>query len=1045
MGPDIPNFSCAALWTDCLYRLGVMRRAALGGVVAMVGALAGCATPPPGAYVNGDAGGAVAQVLIGDNTAGESCAQSGDAAGGVEIFCGTWVQPSARLRRVPAGSLRQLMTTSSWRIALDVRFACEEAAETTILGGAPALVAQCTRRIGGWPHVALVAQVDGAAWIGDGVLPALPVMEKAIAIMSGRQTAGTAAQNSAATTLVAERLAARNFGAGDIGQYDQLIEAGTRANLADESGQAEAAFRSALAVQERALGRDDPNTVTPLTYLALQLSNQGRMQDAESLFTRAAALVARAADPVAPARLAHYRALHALNRGQLPQALELLRDAEAEYRRFVPRSAAEARPAPPTSRFARSGPVNLADLLPSRELVTDPVARSALFGLVEVGRYRALVLRDLGRTAESAAALRDATELARGNGLTQPLLLARLYRSGAMTEAAAGRHGAASAELDRAVSAFGRVLPGSKPVANTRLVRARQLALAGDTDGALAECRAGVRILTQLKTGTDPEFAAGCLDIFAAQAARDAGARQGLYAEMFAAAQVAQGGITSQQIAQATARLGENARDPRVADAIRARQDASSALAELYRKRDDVLQRAGATDSPEVVEVDTRIATVQAALAEADSALQAAAPNYGQLVQQVVGAATVQGLLRPGEAFVGMTLNADSGWVFLVRRERLAVARIDGGLARMADLVGRVRASIEGGGEVLPEFDTGSAYQLYAATLAGVERDLDGITTMSIAPVGPLLALPFDVLLTAPARPDRLAEAPWLLRRFTLAHVPSPGNFVSLRRIAGGSRAVRPWFGFGEFRPIAPEQARRTFTGQDCAASAQLLTRLSPLPFATRELEAARLLLGATAGDELLGEAFTAGNVLKRDLRDYRVLQFSTHALLPSEIACQTEPAIVTSVPVGALDATGALLSASQIASLNLDADLIVLSACNSGGPGGTVAGESLSGLARSFFYAGARALMVTHWAVNDQTAAYLVADTMRRLRDRPEFGIAEALRAAELGLLDGAGKDLNPEVAHPFYWAPFAVIGEGSGRLSGLLARDGRPAKPNG
>jgi CHAT domain-containing protein len=215
-----------------------------------------------------------------------------------------------------------------------------------------------------------------------------------------------------------------------------------------------------------------------------------------------------------------------------------------------------------------------------------------------------------------------------------------------------------------------------------------------------------------------------------------------------------------------------------------------------------------------------------------------------------------------------------------------------------------------------------------------------------------------------------------------------------------------------------------------------MLTRLSPLPFAKRELEAARLLLGAATTDELLGEAFTAANVLGRDLRDYRVLQFSTHALLPSEIACQTEPAIVTSVPRGALDAGGALLTASQVAGMNLDADLIILSACNSGGPGGTVAGESLSGLARSFFYAGARALMVTHWAVNDQTAAYLVADTMRRLRDRPDFGIAEALRAAELGLLDGAGKDLNPDVAHPFYWAPFAVIGEGSGRLSGVIRR---------
>jgi CHAT domain-containing protein len=440
--------------------------------------------------------------------------------------------------------------------------------------------------------------------------------------------------------------------------------------------------------------------------------------------------------------------------------------------------------------------------------------------------------------------------------------------------------------------------------------------------------------------------------------------------------------------------------------------------------------------SPELADVDARIAETQAALADADSSLQAAAPNYGQLVQQVVTAPTVQALLHPGEAFVAMTLNDTAGWLFLVRRDRLAVARIAGGLPAMAGLVGHIRASIEGDGTVPPEFDTDAAYRLYAATLAGVEADLDGITSLAIAPVGPLLAIPFDVLLTGPAKPDQLVTAPWLLRRFSLSHVPSPGNFVSLRRIAGGSRAARPWFGFGEFQPILPAQARHTFAGQDCAASAALLADLSPLPFATRELEAARLLLGADSSDELLGADFTAAAVLHRDLRNYRVLQFSTHALLPSELACQTEPAIVTSVPAGAPDASGALLTASQVANLNLDADLIILSACNSGGPGGTVAGESLSGLARSFFYAGARALMVTHWAVNDQTAAYLVADMLRRLREQPTAGIAEALRATELGMLDGAGKDLNPEVAHPFYWAPFAVIGEGSSRLTGLASK---------
>ena len=128
-------------------------------------------------------------------------------------------------------------------------------------------------------------------------------------------------------------------------------------------------------------------------------------------------------------------------------------------------------------------------------------------------------------------------------------------------------------------------------------------------------------------------------------------------------------------------------------------------------------------------------------------------------------------------------------------------------------------------------------------------------------------------------------------------------------------------------------------------------------------------------------------------------------------------------------DASGSLLTASAVLDLDLDADTVILSACNSGGPGGTTAGESLSGLARSFFYAGARSLMVTHWSVNDQIAAYLVADTLRRLKSGEAGGIAASMRAAQLGMLDEAGKTLTAEVSHPFYWAPFAVIGEGGQR----------------
>ena len=993
--------------------------------------LAGCATPPPSAYLSGSTKQAGAQVAIGKNSVGEACTQQADGADNADIFCGTWLQPSAQVRGgapATAASLSELATASPWRAALDTRFACGNPTSTTILDGQSALILQCTRRIGGWPQVAMVALVNGKAWYADGVLPVLPVMERAIGVLSGLRRADAAPVSSGADALVADRLAARAFGSGDIGLYDQLIEAGSRANLADDPVHAEAAFRQALAVQEKALGQNNPNAVTPLTYLGLQLSDQGRYGEADEIFARAAALAANAADPIAGARLLHYRALNAFNQGHYPDALALLQQAEAAYSRNVPPEALAARPG--NARISRVGTGSLADLLPNQQLLTDPSARAALLGLVEVRRYRSIVLRDLDRIPESDAALQSASDLAHANGLAQPQLTARLFRTSAMTAASEGQNELAAYELGQSSAAFDRALPDSKPLANTMLLRAAQLARAGNGAEALALCRRGVGYLSSLKVGTDPVLIAGCLDVYAAQADADPAARQGLIAEMFAASQVAQGGITSQQIAQATARLSENARDPNVAKAIRARQDASAALATLFRQKDNMVQSDAAPGkSVDTTDIDKKIAAAQTALADTDAALQAASPNYGQLVQQVVTAPMVQAALRPDEAFVAMTLSDTGGWTFLVRPHTLAIARITGGQTRMAELVKKIRASIESDEDQPPPFDVADAQALYAATLGGVANEMGGVTTLTVAPAGPLLSLPFEVLLTGPASNDNLAAAPWLLRKYTIAHVPSPSNFVSLRKIASGSRGTHPWFGFGEFQPISLAQAQRSFQGQGCEESAQLLSTL-PLCL-SRGVNWKRhgCCWAGRRATSWWGPTFTAEAVMKAHLKDYRILQFSTHALLPAELKCQTEPAIVTSAPAGATDAGGALLTASEVAGMDLDADLVILSACNSGGPGGTTAGESLSGLARSFFYAGARSLMVTHWAVNDQTAAFLVADSLRRLRENPAQGVAAALRAAQLGMLDAAGHGMVAAVAHPFYWAPFALIGDSGER----------------
>jgi CHAT domain-containing protein len=1029
-----------------------MRLTRIGGTLALLALLAGCAVPPPDAYVAGGKS-EVAGLALGKNATGEACTQQQTGDNAADVYCGTWTQPSARVRSAgaaDAGALNGLATGSAWRRALENRYSCGAPSSTSILGGQPALVMKCTQRLGGWPHLAMVASVDGRGWYADGVLPALPVMERSIGVLSGRVRAEAASQSqtSAADAQLASRLAAAAVSSGDIGAYEQLIKEAARANQAENFAGAEDAYRAALALQEKALGANDPNIVSSVLNLALQISNQGRWSEADGLFARADRLAAGAVDASMKARLLHYEALHQLNQGKREKALELLNRADPAYASLLPPNVLNARPAGARSTINQLGAVGNTGLLGGADVLTDVSTRSALLGLIEVRRYKAIVLRGLGRTAESQQALASARQLAAANGLQQAVLRARMDRTGAALDAALDEPGRAAAAFGSAAAAFSTALPDSRPVAETELLRAGQLLQADRPDAALAICQSGVKLLRQLKIGTESKLIAPCLDAYAkaAQARSKAGddrGAQALLVEMFEAAQLSQGGITSQQIAQATARLSENARDPKVAEAIKARQDSANALADLYRERDRLEQArnpAPSAAAPGVAlptasappaispELDAKIAKAQADVANADAALQAAAPNFGQLVQQVAPASQVFAALAPGEGFVSISLSNDGGWSFLLRDGHVYAARVDGGTPRMAKLVKTIRASIESDTGTPPPFNVAAARELYDATLGGLAAGMKGMTSLVVAPVGPLLSVPFELMLTGPADPDHLGTAPFLLRRMEIAHVPAAANFVSLRKIAGGSRAQQAWFGFGDFHPVTLAQARASYSA-GCGDSAALFAGLPPLPYAKRELEAARQILSAPAADELLGSRFTAPAVLKTPLKNYRILHFATHALLPTDLHCQTEAAIVTSAPAGAKNASGALLTASEVTGLDLDANLVILSACNSGGPGGGAAGESLSGLARSFFYAGARALLITHWEVNDQAAAYLVAVTLQRYRADPGLGFAGALRAAQLAMLDGAGKDLPAAIAHPFYWAPFALIGDGSGK----------------
>jgi CHAT domain-containing protein len=968
--------------------------------LALVAAIAGCATPPPEAYYTAVGNDGAPSVALGNNAAGEPCTESEISPGReYALYCGTWKQPSARLTKGPAATeaeLTALATTSRWRQGLDSNLDCGAPTQSTILGG-PALLLRCSRRLEGFPQTAFVVLLDGHAWFADGVPPASPVLERAVALNSGRITAASLGSVVESPGLAAERLASRGGSADDLATYQSLLRTAVRANLAGEFAAAEAAYRSMAEIQRKSLDADNPALARAYALEALQISNQGRFPEAKELLDRAAILAARGGDATGLAQVHHYQGLNLLNQKRPKEALVLLQKAESEFLPVAPDSNERANPG--------------TDIIP-----TDQTTHAAAYGVVETRRAQAVAYRMLGDNAAAARLAQSAETVLAAYDLRSLKTSARLARTKAQADLAGGESGAALGTLQKAVESFGKSLPGTRAFGETQLLLAARLSQTGDTAGAQANCRAAGHVLRAANAGVSADRLAPCLALLAKAAE---GGDQDAGREMFLLAQQAQGGTTSQQIALVSARLAEGARDPRVAKLIRERDDNNAELAHLYSQRDD----EGEKPLPETTKA---IAADEAKRDSLEQAMQSASPNYGQLVQQAVSADDILHALRPGEVFSGILLARDTGYNFIFYDGRITVTTIAGGAAKVDKLVARIRSSVDAQTADLPPFDTDASATLYTALYGGAADTMAHATSLSVAPAGTLLSIPFGLLLTEKIDAAHLVDAQWLVRKMVIAHVPAPANFVTLRKVAGTSRATKPWFGFGDFRPVTEAQAEASFPPATCADSAQLFAQLQLLPGAAKELNRARAQLGASEGDELLGPDFTAAAVQAASLKDYRMLHFATHGLLQTDLACQGEPALVTSAPAGAKDASGALLTASEIAGLKLDADAVLLSACNTGGGGGgSAAGEGLSGLARSFFYAGARSMLVTHWDVNDQVTSVLVATTLAYAQNDPNLGIAASLAAAQRKLLDKAKTNL-PNLAHPFFWAPVALIGEG-------------------
>jgi tetratricopeptide (TPR) repeat protein len=364
-------------------------------------------------------------------------------------------------------------------------------------------------------------------------------------------------------------------------------------------------------------------------------------------------------------------------------------------------------------------------------------------------------------------------------------------------------------------------------------------------------------------------------------------------------------------------------------------------------------------------------------------------------------------------------------------------------------------------GKPLP-FDLARAHALYKAIFGEVE-DLIANRNLIVVPAG---QLPLGVLVTeAPktALPGGFSEyrnISWFARQHPTTYLPAVSSLKALREFAKDGHASESYIGFGnplldgEPQKFAEDADRAKLAREKKCGSAKLpqsvalsdihldkstvtrganglaetadLRTWAPLPETADELCEVANDLGVDPATHVhLGAQATESEIRRLAhegiLATYRIVHFATHGVVAGELSGTAEPGLILTPPDNASELDDGYLSASEIAALKLDADWVILSACNTAA-GEAKEAEALSGLARAFFYAGARSLLVSHWEVSSDSTVKLITKAVAELKADPKIGRAEALRRSMLSMIAN-GKSYE---AHPAFWAPFVLVGEG-------------------
>lgn len=782
-----------------------------------------------------------------------------------------------------------------------------------------------------------------------------------------------------------------------------------------------------------------------LVNRGLQLSNLGLFDQADAAFAQARGIAT--ADAVQLRLRRNFEAMHHINRQDLSGALAIL-DRPLASGVGAATGDDGAVSLPPEVAAEMSSAASQARALGVRQDTTlAPAERAAIID-AQAQQLRGTILRLSGqpgpardvltRALASAVAIRDG----RVTSITR--LRAQLLGEIALTYEAQGNFGQAESNLNQALALLGAQYPETVALNGARARLGAFLIRRGRNEDALTIYR-GIMASTMENRATLTGMA-NQLQPYFNLLAQEIPKRPELTADLFAASQMLLRPGAADTLEQLSRELSAGN-----GEAARLFRQSVSLSRDIERGRIALAQLRQTAEGqqallPDVAQAQADIDQLAADQATTLAAL-AAYPQYRAISPQGLTLAEMQATLKPGEGYYKLAQLGDALYALWIDGTGATGYRLATSASDVAGKVAALRETISievNGTQTTYALDVPVARGLYLDLFGPVEPRLAAVRHLIFEPDGAMLQLPVNLLIAGQAGVDayeaRVAQGgdefdfrgiDWLGRDHAVSTALSARAFRDARAAAASS-AAQSYIGFGDNAPLAgpvlAASSRGTLSNgvaDDCGWSPLQWNR--PIP--ATELREAAQAIGGQGSELITGAAFTDEAVMARgDLDRFRILHFATHGLVtPPHPGCPARPALLTSF---APDRTSdGLLQFSEIFDLRLNADLVVLSACDTAGAAGVETtraaglsggGGALDGLVRAFIGAGSRAVIASHWPAPEDYHATerLMSGLFAAGADQP---VAEALREAQVKLMD------DPETSHPFYWSGFAIIGDGA------------------